>query len=138
MEIECGSGTYVRSLGRDIAEELGTKAVMTNLVRTAIGPLTLERTVSPDDLDHANLASHLLPPQSLFPDIPRVELRDQERLFLTQGRVLTDLLETRFFQAPVSPEVGSEAFAELPGGRLFTILARHPDGGWAPRTLFPA
>ena len=35
MEVACGSGTYIRSLGRDIAESLGTAAVMQNLQRTA-------------------------------------------------------------------------------------------------------
>ena len=34
MEVECGSGTYIRSLGRDLAESLGTAAVMSALVRT--------------------------------------------------------------------------------------------------------
>ena len=37
LAIECGSGTYVRSLGRDLAASLGTAAVMSALVRTAIG-----------------------------------------------------------------------------------------------------
>src|SRR5436190_8799230 len=38
LDIRCGSGTYVRSLGRDIARALGTEAVMSALVRTEIGP----------------------------------------------------------------------------------------------------
>ena len=33
LEIECGSGTYIRSLGRDIARSLDSDAVMTGLVR---------------------------------------------------------------------------------------------------------
>ena len=32
VDIECGSGTYVRALGRDLAAELGTTAVMSALV----------------------------------------------------------------------------------------------------------
>ncbi len=35
--IECGSGTYVRSIGRDVARSVGTDAVMTSLCREAIG-----------------------------------------------------------------------------------------------------
>src|SRR5262249_44412103 len=42
VEIECGSGTYVRALGRDIAASLGTAAVMATLERTAIGPFCVE------------------------------------------------------------------------------------------------
>ena len=37
LDIKCGSGTYVRSLGRDIAESLGSHAVMTDLARAGIG-----------------------------------------------------------------------------------------------------
>ena len=46
LEIDCGSGTYVRSLGRDLAELAGTAAVMSALVRTAIGPFLLDRARS--------------------------------------------------------------------------------------------
>lgn len=42
LKIVCGSGTYVRSLGRDIAKKLGTAAVMTALTRTAVGVFRLE------------------------------------------------------------------------------------------------
>src|SRR5262249_43555691 len=37
LVVECGSGTYIRSLGRDLASALGTAAVMSALERTAVG-----------------------------------------------------------------------------------------------------
>ena len=40
LDIECGSGTYVRALGRDLAAALGTAAVMSALERTAIGEIS--------------------------------------------------------------------------------------------------
>ena len=48
LEVDCGSGTYIRSLGRDLAESLGTSAVMSALVRTAIGNFDLDEAVDPD------------------------------------------------------------------------------------------
>ena len=36
LEIECGSGTYIRSIGRDIAKCVNSLATMTSLVRTKI------------------------------------------------------------------------------------------------------
>ena len=51
MEIRCGSGTYVRSLGRDLAENLGTRAVMSELTRLAVGRFTLEESVDPRTLE---------------------------------------------------------------------------------------
>lgn len=46
LDIQCGSGTYIRSLGRDLAQYLGTSAVMSDLVRTAVGVFTLETAFS--------------------------------------------------------------------------------------------
>ena len=49
LEIDCSGGTYVRSLGRDLAESLGTAAVMSALVRTAIGRFLVREAVDPRD-----------------------------------------------------------------------------------------
>lgn len=37
FKVECSSGTYIRSLVRDIAENMGTIAIMTDLIRIAVG-----------------------------------------------------------------------------------------------------
>ena len=42
LELECGSGTYIRSLARDIGDGLGCGGFVQTLVRTRIGPFTLE------------------------------------------------------------------------------------------------
>ena len=48
--IVCSSGTYVRSLARDIGEELGCGAVLTELVRTRIGTYEIENAIKLDEL----------------------------------------------------------------------------------------
>lgn len=50
LEIRCGKGTYIRSLARDIGEALGTGGVLTGLVRTAVGPFSLQAARSPEDI----------------------------------------------------------------------------------------
>ncbi len=45
MQIRCGGGTYIRSLGRDIAEALGTNAVMSGLRRTQSGCFSVEEAI---------------------------------------------------------------------------------------------
>ncbi len=42
LKIECGSGTYIRSIGRDIAMELNCLATMTDLTRTNVGNIDLD------------------------------------------------------------------------------------------------
>ncbi len=63
LRIDCGSGTYVRSLGRDIAHGLGTEAIMTELIRTRVGPVELSQCVEARSLHtRAEVTERLLPP----------------------------------------------------------------------------
>ncbi len=41
IAIECSSGTYVRSIARDLGDRLGCGATLFTLTRTAVGPFTL-------------------------------------------------------------------------------------------------
>lgn len=61
LDIECGSGTYIRSLGRDIGERLGCGAVMSALTRTRIGSFELSDAISISKLTADTLMSHLQP-----------------------------------------------------------------------------
>jgi tRNA pseudouridine55 synthase len=45
LEIECGKGTYVRSIGRDLGVKLGCGAHVQTLRRTRVGPFTAEQGV---------------------------------------------------------------------------------------------
>ena len=45
LEIKCGSGTYIRSIGRDLAYSLNTLATMTSLIRTQVGSVNLNQTI---------------------------------------------------------------------------------------------
>lgn len=78
LDIECSSGTYVRSLGRDIAESLGTAAVMSALVRTAIGEFRLADASELEELTRENLADLMQPSLCAVADLPRVELTEGE------------------------------------------------------------
>lgn len=46
LRVDCGKGTYIRSLARDIGTALGTGGHLSALRRTAIGPYTVEQAVS--------------------------------------------------------------------------------------------
>lgn len=75
LAIRCSSGTYIRSLGSDIAISLGSDAVMTRLVRTAIGSVKLEDCLPPDDFcDEQTIARHLKPACLLTESLPKCVL----------------------------------------------------------------
>ena len=46
IEVECGKGTYIRSLAHDLGEALGCGAHLASLVRTRVGPFAVESAVS--------------------------------------------------------------------------------------------
>ena len=77
LTIECGSGTYVRSLGRDLAESLGTSAVMSSLERTAIGPFCVEEAVDPESLSAENWQDSLVPSAMAVSHLAKLTLDDE-------------------------------------------------------------
>jgi len=50
LDVECGGGTYIRSLVRDMGLELNTCATMTSLVRTQQAQFILDNTIEKEDL----------------------------------------------------------------------------------------
>ena len=71
IKIRCGGGTYIRSLGRDIAAALDTKAVMSALQRTQSGCFTLSNalpfSVLEQDPALEELEQWLIPTQDVLP-----------------------------------------------------------------------
>lgn len=93
VSIECGSGTYVRSIGRDIAESLNTYATMTSLVRTSIDDFNLEDCNNIADLNERNIKEKIIPLNKLlkYPEIKA----DSNLLFrfLNGQTVITELAD---------------------------------------------
>jgi tRNA pseudouridine55 synthase len=86
LAIECGSGTYVRSLGRDLAAALGTAAVMSALVRAAIGGFRLEEAVALDDLTNSSVLGRMLPAVAAVEALEKVPLAEKQLAELRHGR----------------------------------------------------
>lgn len=89
FKVTCGKGTYVRSLGRDMALSLGTYGHITKLRRTRVGPFTLERAISLEkleDLGHKGRAAELLlPVTTALDDIPVCAVTEEEADLLKHG-----------------------------------------------------
>ena len=86
LDICCSSGTYVRAVGRDLAESLGTRAVMSSLTRTAIGGFHLEDACGLDSLSPANLGGRLLPALRAVEGMPMISLTPAEATEICNGR----------------------------------------------------
>ena len=78
------AGTYLRSLARDVGEDLGCGAHLTALTRTAVGPFRLEQAAAPETVTAADLR----PASLLVESLPRRELDAVERAAVLHGRPL--------------------------------------------------
>ena len=94
LEIECGSGTYVRSIGRDLGERLGCGAVMKALRRTAVGPFDVSTSVSPDKLTRDSLAADLQPALKIVPHLVQRRLSEEEVIASRRGQSIRALPES--------------------------------------------
>ena len=64
LRIDCGRGTYIRSIARDLGEALDVGGHLTRLRRTRVGEFTIERAVSLEQLQSDGVERHLLPLQN--------------------------------------------------------------------------
>lgn len=60
LTITCSTGTYIRSIARDLGEKLGCGAYMAELQRTNIGAWSVDQAVGIGELTATNWTSHLL------------------------------------------------------------------------------
>jgi tRNA pseudouridine55 synthase len=94
VEIRCSSGTYLRSIARDLGRRLEVGGYLGRLVRTAYGPLLIESAVKVDALTTADeVRSLLLPAEVILPDMERVRLNVEQEAMVRQGRSVRVLPE---------------------------------------------
>ncbi|GGF62906.1 tRNA pseudouridine synthase B [Terasakiella brassicae] len=97
FEVDCGKGTYVRSLGRDIATKLGTLGYISVLRRTKVGPFDEKSAISLDFLEeivHSDaLSESLLAIETVLDDISALALSEEEARKIRQGMPLHRDLE---------------------------------------------
>jgi len=59
IRVDCGRGTYIRSLARDVGETLGTKGYLTALKRTAVGQFHIQNALTIEKLQSEGIAPFL-------------------------------------------------------------------------------
>lgn len=130
LRVECGSGTYVRGLVRDLGEALGCGAHVTALRRLWVDPFTDPRMHTLDELEaladrgDAALDACLLPIEAGLAAYPRVVLDADQARRLAQGQGVA---------AHAGPIATVAVFSGE--GRLLGIGRREP-GGLRVQRLF--
>jgi tRNA pseudouridine55 synthase len=129
LEVRCGKGTYIRALGRDVAEAAGSCALMSSLRRLAIGPFTVQAACS---LEHIrtrdDIMGHLLPFAAALNQLPRVTLTQAEAFEVAHGRTIPNRCGDRL----------AEIAAWGEDGRLLAILVPRAGARLGPVKNFRA
>jgi tRNA pseudouridine55 synthase len=125
VEIECSSGTFVRALGRDLAESLGTKAVMESLVRTAVGPFACAASIPLDVITPDAARASLLSAATAIAHLPSVVLGEHVLASAIRGGLV-----------PLSDGTAPAVAALDVSGQLIGILKQLESGSYRLRPNF--
>ena len=114
LRIRCGKGTYIRTLGRDIARSLGSDCVMTRLERIAVGQFCSESSLRVDEIENGSIEELVRDPTCMVDSLVKIELDGDQVEELRHGRRLSGL----------SNGSEQELVAVGEGGQLLAILER--------------
>ncbi len=92
LEIVCGSGTYIRSICRDLAESVHSLATMTALVRIKVGRFGLSDAAELADLDKENVFDHVMKINDFLADYPELNLTEGQQKRLLNGQTIDTTL----------------------------------------------
>jgi tRNA pseudouridine55 synthase len=124
LEMDCGKGTYVRAIARDLAEKLGTCAHVSLLRRTRVGPFREETAITLEkleDLGHkAALPEALLPVATALDDIPVLAVTAEDAFRLAQGRSIV-LVPRQVEALRARLTNGSRTVSAMEGERLVAL-----------------
>ncbi len=85
FEIACSSGTYIRSLARDLGQILNTRAFMSGLIRTKSGNFDILKSTYYKDLTIESVNDKIITPNVLLEDLPKLVVDDSFYKQITNG-----------------------------------------------------
>lgn len=88
VQVSCSKGTYIRTLGEDIAKILGTKGYLTDLKRIRVGDIHERDSFLLDDIENKELDQRyqLLRPIEKYIDLPEIFLDQKQTSKILQGQ----------------------------------------------------
>jgi tRNA pseudouridine55 synthase len=105
LEIDCSKGTYIRSIARDVGEALGCGGYVQTLVRTRIGPFTVEEAIDPLLLTADSMGRLMRPAIDAVAHLPRIVLDAAQIEAVVHGRTLA--APEIQLPDPASPEINA-------------------------------
>jgi len=132
VEVECGKGTYIRSLAHDLGQILGCGASLKSLIRQRYGPFGIEDAVSVSRLEDAFRQDHwehlVHPMDFVLSAWPSVVVDEATEQLIRNGAPVTLQLES-------AKEDRCRAYTA--SGHFLGVLRPDPEKGqWLPEKVF--
>lgn len=128
LSVMCSKGTYIRTLGVDIAKKIECNCIMKDLERTSIGPWNLDDSVKfpiIKNLDNREKMQYVKRIEEILKDFPKVKIRSSEVKKFQNGLSIDAEINEKFKKHSVFFEEDFLGIGEFVEGR-----------GLVPRTLY--
>jgi len=137
IEVECGKGTYIRSLAHDFGQTLGCGACLKSLVRLHCGPFYLKDSVSLSRLEEASHHGYwqnlLYPIDTVLSHWPAIVVSEEEGHLIRNGVSLTAEGDSTLCLSPAE----ERCRAYTTDGCFIGLLRFNPESGqWQPEKVF--
>ena len=90
--VDCSKGTYIRTLCKDIGNELGCKAAMKSLLRTKTGEFCLENSYKLDEIEKLvkedRVSEIIIPIEDVFKNLQRLDVSGYAGILLENGGII--------------------------------------------------
>jgi tRNA pseudouridine55 synthase len=131
LEMDCGKGTYVRALVRDLALALGACGHVSALRRTRVGQFSVENAITLEKLQemaHRSAGSEaILPVETALDDIPVLAVTTEDVFKLKQGRPIVlvprqvEALKARLVPKTIGGEDASRTVSAMSDGKVVAL-----------------
>ena len=134
LTVDCGRGTYLRSIAHDLGCVLGAGGYVTSLTRLSCGQFSAERGVTLDSLEEAaerdDWTAYLHPVDWALTNIEVLQVtREQERAIKNGQAIYTDRVH-------MCQETETRRAYSPDGVFLALLQFQHETGGWQPKKVF--
>jgi tRNA pseudouridine55 synthase len=135
LEIHCGKGTYIRSLARDLGEQLGCGAYVDTLRRTRVGPFTTSNAIALE-ADAETARAHLMPVSAAVSELPRLTLTPDEAVSIRHGKAIP--LSSGDSRDDLPEDMMNAALFDAEGNLIAVARLDRKQGLVSPEKVFPA
>jgi tRNA pseudouridine55 synthase len=134
VEIECGKGTYIRSIANDLGEKFGCGAYMKELIRRRVGPFDITNAISIEALAetcrYGFWERYIYAPDTVLLQQPAAVLNWDKEDVVRKGQKLTLATRTPFADKSILRTYS-------PDGRFIGIIKYDAAAGvWRPEKVF--